>query len=694
MAVIGKIREKSGLLMIVIGVAMLAFLGTDLLKAGQSLFGGGTNLGEIGDVEITAADFNNRLDFEISRWEAQNQQIADGQARDGIKEQVWNELIREELLVKQFVELGITVTAEELDDMITGSDPHPSIKQSFTNPETNLFESGKVLEYLKNLDRVPPEQKEQWLQFEDGIQKERVATKYNNMLVKGMYATSSMIKRAYKEQGENRNIQFVAKRYSEIADSTITVTDADLKAYYDAHKKEYKQDESRDIEFVKFDVIPSDSDRNEAKLWIEEVAEEFKAAESDSAFISYNPEEASYDPTYYGVNDFPANLDSSFFFAEVGTTVGPTEQFGSYVVTKLTDTKMVPDSVKARHILLKYTQTIKDTTLEGKLDSIKAIIENGGDFAAIAKEKSEDVGSAIEGGDLGWFKEGMMVQPFNDACFDGKVGDLAIVQSEFGFHLIEIQEQGDKVKKVQLAKLVKQITASDETFKNAFAKASTFYSENNSSEAFSKAMESDEYNKVTANDVKVGDKTVNGLQDVRELVRWAYNNDKGSISKPEQYENTFVVAHLSEVKEDGIATMDQVSLQVELGAKKKKKAEKFIAEMQGILDLKQLSDKTGSKIETAANVNFAAYSIPGLGQEFSVIGAVSTIPEGKMTATPIEGQTGVFVVLVDKTTPAPETTDYSSTKSTLNSQYAGLSSKVLDALKEMYGVVDQRYKFY
>ena len=212
MAVIGKIREKSSLLLIVIGIAMLAFIMSDLFRSGQSFFGGGNNLGEIGDVEISGVAFNNRLDGAISDWESQNEKIADGQVRDGLKEQVWNEIIRDELLVKQFTELGIVVSAEELDNMITGNDPHPSIKQSFTNPETGVFESSRVLEYLKSLDKMPPEQKNQWLLFEDGIEKERVAAKYNNMLTKGMYATSSMIKRAYREQNENRSIQYVTKR--------------------------------------------------------------------------------------------------------------------------------------------------------------------------------------------------------------------------------------------------------------------------------------------------------------------------------------------------------------------------------------------------------------------------------------------------------------------------------------------------
>ena len=694
MAVIGKIREKSSLLLIVIGVAMLAFILGDFFKSGQSFFGEGNSLGEIGNVEISGVDFNNKLDLAITLWENQNSTTADGQVRDGIREQVWNQIIREELLDKQYAELGIAVSAEELDNMITGNDPHPSIRQSFTNPETGIFESAKVLEYLKSLDRMPPEQKNQWLSFEDGIEKERVATKYNNMLTKGMFATSTMIKRAYTEQNENRTIQYIAKRYAEVPDSSVVIEDNDLESYYNEHKKEYKQDAYCDIEYVKFEVSPSESDREDAKKWIEEVTEEFKTTEDDSAFVAYNPDEASFEPLYYGKADISSSVDSTLFYAEIGAVIGPIEEEEAFVVTKLTDIKMLPDSVKARHILLKYTQTAVDTTLEGKLDSIKTLIENGGSFARLAEENSEDIGSAVKGGDLGWFKEGVMVPPFNDACFNGKVGDLTIVQSNFGFHLIEIMKQAKKVKKIQLAKVIKKVTPSNKTFDAVFAKASAFYASNGSSSSFMKATESDEYVKLTANNVKVGDKNINGLQNVRELVRWAYNNEEGTVSEPKQFENLFIVAHLADVREDGIASMEEVSLEVELGATKKKKAALLIEEMQGILNLDELAEKTGANIQTSTNVNFAAYSIPGLGQEFPVIGSVATIPEGKITNTPIEGQTGIFVVLVESVIPAPETNDYSIIKSQLNGRYLSLSSKVLDALKEKYGVVDQRYKFY
>ena len=691
MAVIGKIREKSSLVLIIVGVAMLAFLlPTDGIR---NLFGGADNtIGEIGDIKISGQEFDQKLETAISLWEAQNKTSATNEVRDSYKEQVWNDLIREVVLESQFKELGIAVSPEELFDMVQGSDPHPQVKQAFTDPNTGIFNPSQVLQFLKSLETMPAENKNQWLQFEDGIEKERIATKYNNLLTKGMYATTSMQKRTYVDQTENRTIKFVAKRYVSINDSTITVTAEELQAYYNEHKNEYQQEASREIEYVKFEVTPSVADIAEAKKWIEETAGEFKTAEDDSSFVTYNSE-VPLDETFFNQAEMPLSLDSTFFFSEVGTISAPYEENGAFLVSKLAKVKMVPDSVKARHILLKTTNQPTDTLLEAKLDSIKTLIKKGADFAKIAKEVSEDVGSAIEGGDLGWFKEGTMVKPFNDACFDGKVGDLVIVQSQFGFHLIEILKQADKVRKVQLATIVRKNIPSNETFDAAFAKASTFYSNNNTDEAFKKATEGDKFVKFVAPEVKVGDAAIPGMTNVRELVRWAFNAEKGDVCEPKQFENTFVIAHLSEVREEGIAPMEQVEIQVELGAKKKKKAEMFIKEMSGIKNLEELATKIGGTVESAPNVNFAAYAIPGMGQELRVNGMASTLQKGQMSI-PIEGQTGVFVIQIESVTPAPPTTDYAGIKMQLEQNYQGNTSQLLEALKDKFGVVDKRYKFY
>lgn len=691
MAVIGKIREKSSLLLIIIGVAMLAFILGDLFRSGQSFFGDNNSIGEIGDVQVSGQEFNAKYEEGIARWESQNKQAANEQIRESIREQVWNEIVRDQVLGSQIAELGIAVSPQELFDMVQGNDPHPQVKQAFSNPQTGEFSSAQVLQFLKSLETMPVENKNQWLLFEQGIQKERIGSKYFNLVKKGMYAPVAMAKRAMKEQNEKRNVKYVAKRYFTVPDSSVVVTEEEKKAYYNDHKSEYKQDASREIEYVRYDVVPSEKDIEETKKWAEQTFEEFKTATNDSAYVMFNSD-VPFDANYYTRENMPFVNDSAFFDAEIGTTVGPYEEGNAYVIAKLTNTKMVPDSVKARHILLKPTGQPTDTTLKAKLDSVKNVIERGGNFADIAKEISEDVGSAIEGGDLGWFREGQMVPQFNDACFNGKKGDLTIVQTQFGFHLIEILDQGPEVKKVQIGKIIRNIEPSNETFDAIFAQASAFYSENNTSESFTKATESGDLIKRVA-EVKVNDKAIAGLESPRELIRWAFNNDKGSVSAPFQFENTFVIAHLSEVKEDGIAPIDQVEIQVELGAKKDKKATMFQEEMAGASNLEELASKIGGNVESAKDVSFSSYSIPGMGQEPRIIGMIPTLQKGQMSI-PLKGQTGVFVVMVEEVIPADENADYSVNKLQLEQMLQNNTNRTMDALKEKFGIKDNRYKFY
>lgn len=690
MAVIGKIREKSALLMIIIGVAMLAFILGDVFQSGQSFFGGDNNVGEIGDDKISAIDFNNQYEVAISRWELQNKSTVSEEIRESLLEQVWNDIIREKVVVSQVNELGISVSPQELFDMIQGNEPHPQVKQAFSNPQTGEFSPAQVLQFLKSLETMPVENKNQWLLFEEGIQKERVTAKYFNLIKKGFYAPQVFAKRTYKEQTEKRNITFVAKRYFTVADSTLTLTEEEKLAYYKEHKNEYKQDASRTLEYVKFDVTPSQLDIEEAKKWMNEASVEFKASTNDSAYVMFNSD-VPFDANYYSQTNMPYVADSNFFATEMGTVSELFEENNSFVLAKLSNTKLVSDSVKARHILLKTTQP-SDSTAYFKLDSIKTIIQKGGKFDEIAKSISEDVGSAIEGGDLGWFREGQMVPEFNDACFNGKKGDLTIVKTQFGFHLIEITAQGDKVKKVQVSKIYRTIEPSNTTFDEVFAKASSFYSTNSSSSDFTKATESNELIKRIA-EVKASDKVIEGLESPRELIRWAYNNDKGEVSAPFQFGQSFVVAHLAEVKEEGIAPMDQVEIQVELGAKKKKKAEMFINDMKGFKSLEELAAKIGGQVEVSNDVTFASYSVPVMGQEPRIIGMIPTLQKGQMSI-PLEGQTGVFVVLVNDVVAAPETKDFGPYKLQLEQMYSNNANSAYDALQSKFGVKDERFKFY
>tara|TARA_Y100000589_G_scaffold332302_1_gene391480 strand:- start:30835 stop:32907 length:2073 start_codon:yes stop_codon:yes gene_type:complete len=690
MAVIGKIRKHSTLVLIVIGVALLAFVLTDAFTSSGR--GEIPVVGKIGDTEITQQEFEQKVNEAINNYEMQQQQPVDDKTRSQIREQVWNQLISETVLQKEYEKLGIAVTPDELFDMVQGNNPHPQIVQAFTNPQTGQFDKTRVLQFLKNKDN-DPQTAQQWILFEQGIKQERLANKYTQLINKAIYATTAEAAQLNIDQNKKFNISYVVKRYNTVNDSTITVTEEEIAAYYEENKFKFKQEESRNIEYVIFRVDPSEEDFKLAEEWMLNAKEEFAQAENDSLYVTLNSD-IPFDPTFYKKGQLPPILDTVFFkdSAKVGDMVGPYLEGMTYKLSKLSKIKYLPDSVKARHILIK-TQNPYDSVAVSKIDSLKKAVENGADFAELAKKFSEDLGSAQEGGDLGWFGRGRMVKTFEDACFNGKPGDLKIVPSQYGLHLIKIEEQSEKTKHVQVATLADIVDPSDETYDRVFTEASEFYNSIGDAEDFDKIIEEKGYTK-RIGEIKPNDFTLAGLDMPREIIRWAYTHEENEVSSPLTAGDAFVIVKVASVNEEGVAPLEKVRTQVELLAKKQKKGEQFAKEMEGITDLNQLAQKLNTTVEKANNVTFASFAIPGLGREPKLLGAIAAMNAGDVSI-PLIGDIGVYVVKIDNITPAPEEFDVYTMKNQIEqAQRAQVNYAVFEALKDKVGVEDNRHKFY
>ncbi len=690
MAAIGKIRKHSTLVLVIIGVALLAFVLTDAFKSSGR--GEIPAIGKIGETEITQQEFERKVTEAINNYEMQQNQPVDDRMRAQIREQVWNQLISETVLHKEYDKLGIAVTPDELFDMVQGNDPHPQIKQAFTNPETGEFDKVRVLQFLKNKDN-DPQTAQQWLLFEQGIKQERLANKYTQLINKAIYATNAEASQLNIDQNKKFNISYVVKRYNTVNDSTITVSEEEVQAYYEENKYKFKQDESRNIEYVIFRVDPSDDDFKTAEEWMNNIKEEFANAENDSLYVTLNSDQP-FDYNFYAQGQLPPVIDTVFFkdSAKTGDMVGPYLEGMTYKLSKLSKIKYLPDSVKARHILIK-TQNPYDSTAFAKIDSLKKAVENGADFAQLAKDFSDDVGSAQDGGDLGWFGRGRMVKTFEDACFNGNTGDLKVVPSQYGIHLIEIVAQSEKSKHIQVATLADEVDPSDETYDRIFTEASEFYNAVANADDFDKIIEEKGYTK-RIGEIKPNDFTLAGLDMPREIIRWAYTHDENSVSSPLTAGDAFVVVKVSSINEEGIAPLEKVRTQVELLAKKKKKGEQFTKEMEGITDLNQLAQKLNVQVEKANNVTFGSFAIPGLGREPKLLGAISAMNTGDVSI-PLIGDIGVYVVKIDNVTPAPDQFDAFTLKSQIEqATRAQVNYVVFEALKDKVGVEDNRHKFY
>lgn len=693
MAVIGKIREKSTLILIIIGGALLAFVLGDLLGNKGSM-GGPVNIGEINGHEIQGLDFEARVSKNIADYEERNSVPANEEVTSSIRDMVWNQLLIEYIVKKEIEKLGIEVSPEELFDMVRGNDPHPQVRQAFSNPQTGQFNPDDVIRYLKTMDQDPSgKAKNQWVQFEKSIKEERLQAKYYNLIKKGLYPTLSEAKRFYSDASKMFNVRFVAKRYATLIDSTIEVSDKELKAYYSENIKKYQQEEPmREIKYITYQILPSENDKLETEKWFKEKMEEFIASTDDSLFLAANSDGTPTFTYFAKASGLPDRLDTVVFNMEKGQVFGPYIEFNTYKASKIIDFKLSPDSVKARHILI----NIEGDTARAKAlaDSLKSlVVSKKRKFEDLAKEYSKDFGSAQEGGSLGWFKEGVMVPPFNDACFNGKKGDLPIVTSQFGIHLIEILDKGAESKKVQLATLERKIEPSGATYDKYFNEATAFSIKYNSAEAFVKGAEENGLN-IRTQELKQTDRFVADLESPRELIRWAFNGKVNEISDPFRFGEKFVVACITDAKEKGDIPFEKVKDDVTAEVRKNKKAEQFIKEMSGASNIEELSQKLNLPLERGDNISFSSFSIPGMGREPYVVGKLTTLNKGQMSI-PIKGDQGVYVVYIENIIDAPEISDYSGYKTSIKQSWTSrVNNEVFEALKEKASVKDDRTKFY
>jgi peptidyl-prolyl cis-trans isomerase D len=695
MTTLERIRSRAGLLVGIVMFALLAFVLGDLLKSGNSFFGDSpTEMGKIGDKKVDVQEFEAKLELAKKSMQQQQQKAElDEASVDMLRNQVWNQMVYETVMSKQFEELGVQVGSDELLDMVSGKNPHPQVVQAFTDPKTGQFTPGAVTEFLKKLD-VNTEQGQQWLQFEKGIKAERVNNKYNTLVKAGMYITKAEARTNYVDMNRLAKFQYVTKRYSDVSDSTVKFDDSDLKTYYNAHKNKYKQEEpTRSFDYVVFEPVPSTEDLKAANDEIAKIATEFAATKEDSSFVQSNSD-GQPNLAFVKKGALGPMLDSMMFGATVGYVYGPYNDGGALKVAKLMNTKNVADSVKARHILIK---PIGGDMAKAKIkaDSLKKmIIDKKVPFEVLAATASEDEGSKVKGGDLGWFQDGMMVKPFNDACFNGKVSEIVVVESQFGVHIIQIMGKGAEGKRVQVGIVERAVRPSNKTFQSFYAKAADFSGKNTSVEAFDKAIVDGGLNKRIASDIKQLDRNIPGITGARELIKWAYKADKNTISSVYDIDGKYVIAKLTNVKEKGISTLESVKEQVEIEVRKEKKAAQFLKELEGATTLDAAATKLKATVQTAENTNFGSGYIPGLGREVDVTAFVFTGKKGAVSKG-IKGDNGVYMIKVEDVVEAkPSTDNYKQNKDILNNQMKQRAEyELFNALKDKIEIKDNRAKF-
>ncbi len=705
MATLEKIRNRAGVLVaVVIGLALLAFILGDFMNSGGALFSNTQfEIAEIAGKSIPYQKYQKDLNemMEINKFSS-GQSTLDENTVQRIQMQTWNQLVREYVLEDEYDEIGLDVSSQELWDMVQGENIHPIIQNLFTNPETGELNTMAVIRFLKTYEQDPTgQQKAYWLFIEDQMIRDRLFTKYSNLISKGLYSTKAEAQNELNNINKKVDFEFVAQEISSIPDSLIEVKNSDLKAYYEAHQNEFKQDASRDIEYITFDVVASEADREATQDWINNIKEDFAATDNDKEFVTLNSD-FEHKNIFLKKDELPEILEGEMWNADEGYIYGPYFENDSYMLAKLSEIGYVPDSVRARHILLQPTQNQSSEMIFALADSIKEQLENGANFALLSDQYSSDKAANEKGGDLGWFRANQMVTPFSDTSFNANIGEYKLVATQFGLHIVQVTNKARNERKVKIAILGRKLEPSSETYQQTYALASKFAGNNHTYEEFQQALEAEGFAKKIAQNVKEADQQLAGLESPREFIRSIYDTEKHGIIKSQnnpifELGDRFVIGFVTEVREDGVAPLDQVRDQVTVQVKKEKKAkylaEKFSAVMATDNNLEVLANEFNTEVFEATDITFRSYSIPNVGIEPKLVAAATSVSTDQVFG-PIKGENNVFALKVLTIAEEENSNPEMQQMQTMTQFRNRANYEAFEALKETANIVDKRAKFY
>lgn len=703
MGIMNFLRNRAGMIIIgAIGFAIVAFLLGDAIQVGTPFWQANQNVvGEVGGETISIQEFNEKVEVNTNNFKQQmGQNNLNAQMNAYVIENTWNQSVSQILMDKEIKRLGFQVSKNELNDLITGKNPDPQVVQNFGDPKTGQLNRAQLNSFLDNIKTQDPKSdlSKQWTQFLVNIRQNKLAEKYNNLVKNSLYVTSLEAREDYTERNKLASFKYVNLDFSSIPDAEIKLTDEDYKNYYNENKFRFNNpDENRTFEYVVFDANPSKEDSIETKAKVNKLLSDFRTTSNDSLFVSINSD-AKAPVAYIRKGQLDPALDSLVFAASNGALVGPVFSNGTYYLAKVLDSKFGPDSVTASHILINPAAEGGMDKAKAKADSIKNLILKGASFAELATKFGTD-GSKDKNGELGTFGRGAMVPAFDEAVFNGKTGDLKVITTQFGVHVIKINAQKGLSKIAKVAVVSKALGSSNKTQQEAYGKASAFLSGAGDAKAFDSQVAKSGFRKLIAENVNPSQASIAGIESPRELIRWAFKANEGDVSNQVfEMDSKFVIAKLVSISEKGTLPLDKVKKQIEPmvrnQVKAKKLAEKLNTALAGSKSIEQVAQKVGKTAVPVQNVVFANPVIPGIAQENKVVGTVFGSKPGKLS-TVITGENGVYVIVVDGfSNPAPLTNAFKQKVQIAQNLVQRAPTEAFKVLRDKAQIKDHRVKFF
>ncbi|TRX21054.1 peptidylprolyl isomerase [Flavobacterium franklandianum] len=697
MAVLQKIRQRSALLIVVIGFCLFAFIAGDVFTKGS--FGKSSNdVGSVNGKDIPFEDFR----LKVSNVEKSQQGVTPTAAAN----RVWDQEVSIALLTSEFDKLGLRVGAKHIMEVLK-SDQNIGKNPMFLN-SAGFFDEAKFKEAIKTNPEIA--------QYVSGREKDaELNAKYQmyaTMIKAGTFTTESEGKFKYEMEANKVSFAYVAGLYSTIKDSDVKVADDEIVAFMKKNEKKYKADENREIEYVLIEDKASPEDEAEIKAKINgllsgsvvyntqtgknDTLSSFRSATNVMEYVNANSD-IPYDSTYVAKKDLPAVDADKLYNLAPGEIYGP-YMFGKYYCLSKSMGRKVGVNAKASHILISYegtqvpNQKEKRTKEEAKAkaESLLAQVNASPDSFLMLAFTASDDSSSQQGGDLGYFGPNQMVKPFNDFVFSNPIGKVGLVETPFGFHIIKVTDKQDGIR---LATVAQKVEASEATSDKVFTQATQF--EMDAAEKdFAKSATAMKLTVSPPVTVKAMDEAFGPLGNQRNIVSWAFEDgtDVGAVKRFEVANLGNIIAKVKKINPEGLMAVDLVRSYVEPILKNKKKAELIKAKMTGT-SLEAIAKATGSAVQQATDVTMENPVLTGgVGQEPKVVGNAFALTTGKLSA-PIEGNTGVYVVKNTNTVKAPALKDHTAYVAKLKTQSAGDINRVLPALKDKAEIKDNRKQF-
>jgi peptidyl-prolyl cis-trans isomerase D len=725
MALIGKIREKSWLLVIVIGIAMLAFIVGDL----DSVFRGGGQedvygIGTVNGEKVNEEEYKNFLsNARQNIYQSKQQQNPQGQPQftqedeTNARSQAWNAVVANNLMKKEYEEIGLVVDEFELENVLYGENGFEpsSISMQFKDSVTGEFAPDQLRQAIQQMEEsTDPEQVKQLQGTMDYVREMRMNEKYLALLGAGVHTTALEGKEEYQAQKTVKNVTYVYQSYTKVPQEAVgEVTEEEIKKYYENHKTEekYKQKASRKLAYFSANVTPSKSDSAEVINLLERMVPKFKQTEKDSIFVMRYSDIKEYRNDSSGIAKpegsgqgitYPISMSDEIENAEPGDVVGPYVTNQGLKISKILRFVNEPTAT-VRHILINGKSDDEVAAAQKKADSIVRVIRANNNFVEMVTKFSEDPGSKSKGGKYEDFPKGQMVPAFNDFSFEKPIGTIGTVKTNFGIHIIEVLGRKESKRPI-LANVVKAVTPTKTTTDNVNSQVSDIIYELDDKFQSAKDMKAqtnifDTFavkNGYTVRSITLMDDNpkTNGFGDLAEgrLLRLAYEEgvQEGQVSSsPIRDNNRIIVGMVSEIIEEGVPTFEAVKDRMKSEVRKEKQAQYLVDQMVGNDDLQALANEMNAKLQSEG-LTFSSNNV-AVGREPKILGtAFSGLIDGQ-TSVPVIGSSGVFVLRVDNTVEAPETTDYSTEIEQLNSQKTTtVQNQHRSALIQGADVIDNR----